>query len=114
MRAHEDLPRLGLILLPDGEDEAVPMGTDTEWDARAAEAARHQLRFPRREVGRDGHEFAVRCLFLNPCSTVVRFGVGILVLQLAAAVATANDVGLELRVAAPTVANHHPRILTAD
>jgi hypothetical protein len=112
-RAHEDLPRLGLILLPDGEDEAVPMGTHTEWDARTAEAARHELRFPRREVGRDGHEFTVRCLFLNLRSTVVRGGVGVLDLQLAAAVATVNDVGLELRVAAPTVANHHLQILTA-
>jgi hypothetical protein len=114
VRAHEDLPRRQLILLPDREDEAVPMGTHTEGDAGAAEAARHELRFPSREVPRDGHEFNVRCLFLNLCSTVVRGGVGILVLQLAAAVATANDVGLELRVAAPTVANDHARILTAD
>jgi len=113
VRAHEDLLRLGLILLPDCQDEAVPMSTDTEWDACAAEAARHELRFPSREIPRDGHEFTVRCLFLSLCSTVVRGGVGILVLQLAAAVATAHDVGLELRVAAPTVANHHPRILTA-
>ena len=90
------------------------MGTDTKWDAGAAEATRHELRFPSREVPRDGHEFTIRCLFLNLCSTVVRGGVGILVLQPAAAVATADDVGLELRVAAPTVANRHPRILTAD
>ena len=114
MRAHEDLPGRGLILLPDGEDEAVPMGTDTEWDARAAQAACHELRFPSREVPRDGHEFTVRCLFLNLCSTVVRGGVGISVFQLAVAVATANDVGLELRVAARTVANDHACILTAD
>jgi hypothetical protein len=114
VRAHEDLPRLRLILLPDRKDEAVPMGTDTKWDARAAEATRHELRFPRRQVGCDGHEFTVRRLFLDLCATVFRCGVGILVLQLAAAVATPHDMGLELRVAAPTVANHHPQILTAD
>jgi hypothetical protein len=107
VRAHEDLPRRGLILLPDGKEEAVPTGTDTEWDAFAAQAARHQLRFPSREVRRDGHEFTVRCLFLNLRLTVARGGLGILILQLAAAVATADYVGLELRVAARTVANHH-------
>jgi hypothetical protein len=59
-RAQEDLLRRWLILLPDGEGEADPMGTDTEWDACAAEAARHEFRLSRREVGRDGHEFNVR------------------------------------------------------
>jgi hypothetical protein len=87
------------------------MGTDTELDAGAAESAGHELRFPSREVACDGHEFNVRGLFLNRCLTVARGGVGVLILQLAGAVATANDVGLELRVAAPTVANHHARIL---
>ncbi len=83
------------------------MRTDTELDACAAESAGHELRFPSREVACNGHEFNVRGFFLNRCLTVARDGVGILILQLAAAVAAANDVGLELRMAAPTVANHH-------
>jgi hypothetical protein len=43
---------------------------------------------------------------------VGRAGLGVLILQLAAAVATANDVGLELGVAAPAVADHHAGLVS--
>src|SRR4029077_13211139 len=81
-----------------------------EWEARVAQLARHELRLPDGEIGGDGDEFTFRRLIRNRCPRVGADGLGIAILQIAAAVATADDVGLELGVAAGTVADHHAAI----
>ena len=110
-RSPEDLPRGRLILLPDREDESealtIGLRRHTERDAGVSQAARHELRFSSREVPCDRLEFTLRRPVLDPCLILDRGGIGILILQLAAAVATANDMRLELLVAAATVADDH-------